>query len=198
MTSEAEDRTQVTPEDAPEEVEDGAEDRNAESTEPKYSQADLDRIAGKTRDEERKKFERKREEAERKAREKALQDQEDWKKLAEERNEVLGQKDEELSTASTALEIANERNDLLEGLVGGFIKDKLELVDELTRPFLEEKPVEEQAQWLIENAEKLSGTATNGQRPSGSRPTGRPAPVPRAEQDKEAREQQRVARVSTI
>ena len=66
---------------------------------------------------------------------------------------------------------------------------------ELYRPFLADMAVEKQAEWLEQNAEKLG--APNG-KPAGSRPTGRPAAPARQESDKEAREAQRLARVSAI
>ena len=201
-----EDRTQVTPEDAPK-----APPEEAKTEEPfkaftskeehdKYIEGILrERLERKDR-----KAQEEREKAEREAREKALSDQEDWKRLAEERTNTIDEKEkkiEELSAFETATDLANERVQLLEERLQGLISPQLERVDELYRPFVESMPVEEQAEWLEKNAEKLGGVGTNGspgERPSGSRPTGRPAPVPRAEQDKEARESQRVARVSTI
>ena len=75
------------------------------------------------------------------------------------------------------------------------IKPQLEAVPELFRPFVESMTVEEQAEWLEKNAEKLD-TPNGHTRPAGSRPTGKAQTPPRA--DKEAREGQRAARVSAI
>lgn len=203
-----EDRTQVTPEDAPEAPpEDVSEEPfksfGSKEEHDKYIEGVLkERLERKDR-----KAQEEREKAEREAREKALSDQEDWKRLAEERTNTIAEKEkkiEELSTFETATDVANERVEMLEERLKGLISPQLERVDELYRPFVESMPVEEQAEWLEKNAEKLGGGTANGsgssagQRPSGSRPTGRPAPVPRAEQDKEAREAQNLARVSSI
>lgn len=203
-------KTQVTqgdaleeaPEEAPEEQpEEASSPYRSFATEEEYRKH-LEHVTKERVEREQRKNAEAKQKAEREAREKALQDQEDYKNLAEERGNVIATKDEELSTASTALEVANERVDLLEGLVKESVKERLELVPEMFRSFLEEKPVEEQADWLNKNAEKLGPANGNGsgagQRPSGSRPTGRPAPVPKAESDKEARESQKLARVSTI
>jgi hypothetical protein len=95
---------------------------------------------------------------------------------------------------------AKERTETLEQLVAGFVTPRLEQLPEHYRELLDEWPVEKQAGWLTKNADKLTETNGNGntQRPAGSRPTGRPQVPPRAEADKEAREQQRQARVSAI
>lgn len=163
-----------------------------------HTQDDVERQIHKRVGREKEKAERSKQQAQRQAREKALQDQEDWKKLAEERTETITEKDQrisELETVEAERDQANERVATLEKRLSGVIKDKLELVDELYRPFLKDMPVEKQADWLEKNAEKLG--APNG-KPAGSRPTGRPAPPPRQESDKEAREAQRRARVSAI
>ncbi len=138
-------------------------------------------------------------ETERKAREQALKDQEDWKKLAGEHTETIEAKNkriEELSGLEGERDTANERVETLEKRLGGLIRPQLEVVPELYRPFLADMPVEKQAEWLEENAEKL--TANGSIKPAGSRPTGRPAPPQRQEPDKDAREAQRIARVSSI
>jgi chromosome segregation ATPase len=139
-------------------------------------------------------------EAERAAREKALQDQEDWKRLAEERTQTIEAKEKrisELESVEGERDGANERVATLEKRLQGLIKPQLEQVPELYRPFLADMPVEKQAEWLEKNAEKLGTQHGNG-RPAGSRPTGRAAKPPRQESDKEAREAQRFARVSNI
>ncbi len=133
-------------------------------------------------------------ETERLAREKALKDQEDWKKLAGEHAETIEQKNGRISELE---QIAEERNMLqtrvtdLEDRLKGVMKPRLEAVPELFRPFVESMTVEEQAKWLEDNAEKIE---TNGeQRPRGSRPTGQPRRETNADTDaaKGAREGQR-------
>jgi hypothetical protein len=139
-------------------------------------------------------------EAERAAREKALQDQEDWKTLADERSSIIetqAKQIEELEVVENERDTATERVTALEKRLQGLIKPQLEAVPELYRPFVEKMTVEEQAEWLEKNAEKL-GTQHGPGRPAGSRPTGRAAKPPRQESDKEAREAQRFARVSNI
>ena len=146
------------------------------------------------------KAEEERSEAERKAREDALKEQEDWKRLAEERTNTIAEKDrriEELSALETERDSANERTQALEERLKGLIKPQLEAVPELYRPFVEKMTVEEQAEWLEQNAEKL-GTQNGPGRAAGSRPTGRAHTPPRQEADREAREHQRRAGVSAI
>ncbi len=133
-------------------------------------------------------------ETERLAREKALKDQEDWKKLAGEHAETIEQKNRRISELE---QTAEERNMLqtrvtdLEDRLKGVMKPRLEAVPELFRPFVESMTVEEQAKWLEDNAEKIE---TNGDhRPRGSRPTGAPRRETNADTDaaKGAREGQR-------
>lgn len=130
-------------------------------------------------------------ETERKAREQALKDQEDWKKLAEERTETIEAKNKRIETLET---VEGERDTLagrieaLETRLKGILKPKLEQVPELFREFVEAKSPEEQAEWFEKNADKLD---TN-ERPTGSRPTGRPSSKGAdTEQAKEAREAHR-------
>ncbi len=147
-------------------------------------------------------------EAERQAREKALKDNEDWKKLAGEHAETISQKNariEELQGAETERDTLKERVEALEERLKGVMKPRLEAVPELFRPFVEGMTVEEQAKWLEDNEEKLevvgSGEA-NGQRPRGSRATGRPAKLRQQSGDderaKQAREAQRQRTHSAI
>jgi hypothetical protein len=156
-----------------------------------------DRLARKDR-----KLQEEKAEAERAAREKALKDQEDWKRLYEESTETIEDKNQritELEAVEGERDSLKELAESREKLLAKIIKPQLEVVPELYRPFLADMPVEKQAEWLEKNAEKLGASGANGGgKPAGSRPTGRPASPPRAEADKEAREAQRLARVSNI
>lgn len=189
MTEEEKKQAEEQPEEQPEE-----EKPNAE-----FSQDDVDRIVAERLEREKRKAERDREEAKRQAREKALQDQEDWKNLAEERTQTIEEKNqriEELSGLETERDQAQERIDTLEKRLTDLIAPQFEAVPEHFREAFDEWTVERKADWLAKNAEKL--TTTPPDRPAGSRPTGRAAQPPRQESDKEAREAQRMARVSSI
>ena len=106
---------------------------------------------------------------------------------------------ETMQTVEAERDEAKERTETLEGLVSAFVTPRLEQLPEHYRELLDEWPVEKQAAWLTKNADKLTETGGNGGvRPAGSRPTGRAQTLPKGEADKEAREQQRRARVSAI
>lgn len=161
----------------------------------------MERMLGERLKRKDKKLEHERAEAERKAREQALKDQEDWKRLAEERTNTIAEKDQrinELASLESERDSATERTQALEERLRGLIRPQLEAVPELFRPFVEGMTVEEQAEWLQKNADKLGATHNGGARPAGSRPTGRAQTVPKGEADKEARESQRISRVSSI
>ena len=114
-------------------------------------------------------------ETERLAREAALKEQEDWKKLAEERSETLSEREKRIGELETAVEerdTLRSRTEALEERLKGVMKPRLETVPELFRPFVESMTVEEQAKWLEENEDKMAPVE---QRPRGSRPTGAPA-----------------------
>lgn len=102
---------------------------------------------------------------------------------------------ESLATIEAERDSANERTQELEQLVTDFVTPRLEQIEEHYRELIDEWPVEKQARWLTKNADKIGAPP---ERPSGSRPTGRPQLVPKGEDDKEAREGQRRARVSAI
>lgn len=113
-----------------------------------------------------------REKAAQEARDKALEDQKDWEKLALERSnriQVLEKEKEEFVANQQHAEDLQKRLDNLEDRLKATIKGPLELVPELFRPFVQDMSVEEQAQWLETNAEKLG----EPQSPSGSRPSPR-------------------------
>jgi chromosome segregation ATPase len=183
------------PQDTTEETTQDTEAPEEPKPEARFTQADLDKVVADRLERERKKQERDREAAERAAREKALADQEDWKKLAAERTDIITERDQriaELEPVSEERDQLKARMEALEKRLAGLIKPRLEAVPELFRPFVLEKSVEEQAEWLEKNADKLNG------KPAGSPATGRPAATNNTEKDKEARERQRQARVSTI
>ena len=105
---------------------------------------------------------------------------------------------ETMQTVEAERDEAKERNESLEGLVASFVTPRLERLEPHYRELLDEWPVEKQADWLARNEDKLTETNGASVRPVGSRPTGRAQTVPKGEADKEAREQQRRARVSAI
>lgn len=121
-------------------------------------------------------------ETERKAREKALEEQGEHKAIAEQRQETIVQKDAlvaekdtriqtleaELSTLKESLEPHRKAN---EERVNALMQNVPESVKEL----LADRDPLKQLEWLDKNPELagLSGT-TNGDRPRGSRETGRP------------------------
>lgn len=148
--------------------------------------AAVEHEVGKRLERERRRQEREREEAERKARENALKEQEDWKKLAEERTNTIEANDKrikELEGAESERDSLNERVQALEAQLKGVMEDKVAAVPELYRPFVEDMSVEKQAEWLKQNAEKLNVTAPNGS------PHVPPADRQQTEErDKEARE----------
>lgn len=196
-----EETTSVTIGDTPEAPNDDtpAEPFKAFATKEEY-QIHLDHVTQERLEREKRKALSNEEEAKRQARENALKEQEDWKKLAHEHAETIESKNSritELESIETERDSANERTQALEERLKGLIKPQLEAVPELYRPFVESMGVEEQAEWLSENAEKL-GTQNGPGRPAGSRPTGKSQTVPKNETDKEARERQRQARVSAI
>jgi hypothetical protein len=147
-----------------------------------------------------KKLQEDKERLERQAREQALKDQENWKDLAQthaQTIEKLEKRIEDLSSVEGERDSKQERLESLEARLKGVIKPRLEAVPELYRPFVESMTVEEQAEWLEKNGEKLEVPA-NG-RPAGSPRTGPPANRGGdKEADKEAREGQRNAGVSRI
>lgn len=195
------DDTQVTNQDQQTETPEvqEAEADSGQKDEKAFTQEQVDQIVAERLKRKEKQAEAEKEKAQAEAREQTLKEQEDYKGLVEEYKGTISKKDEqiaELQEIETAVNLANERVETLETLASGLIKPQLELVDELYRPFVEKMPVEEQAQWLIDNAEKLSGSQVP--RPAGSRPTGRAERPPKAEADKSAREGQKSARVSAI
>lgn len=149
-----------------------------------------------------KKLAEEREETERKAREQALRDQENWQKLAEEREQTITTQESrigELKAVEGERDAANERVSALEERLKGVIKPRLEAVPELYRSFVESMTVEKQAEWFEQNGEKLAPDNPTDQRPRGSRPTGqtqRPGEDDAAA--KRAREEQRQRTMSAL
>lgn len=159
------------PEDPPEDKpEDPPEDKTG-----RFTQEDVDRIVSERLEREKRKAERDKEETERKAREAALKEQQDYKKLAEEQEKTLSEREkriEDLEAIETERDEAKSRIEALEERLRGILKPQLERVPELFREFVEAKSPEEQAEWFEKNSEKLQ---TNGGKPTGSRPTGKPS-----------------------
>lgn len=136
------------------------------------------------------------EKAERKAREEALKEQGKFKEIAEQHEATIADKDQriqELEGVASERDALQDRLESQEKLLKDMVKPGLERVPEMFRGLVEEKTVEEQAEWLKNNAEKLTGD---------SGPIGSPA-SPRAsqnnnrgQQDKEveAAERQRASR----
>ena len=187
--------------DIVEQQEETTEEQAAEETpqevEAKYSQADLDRIAGKTREEERRKYERQKEEGERKAREDALKEQEKFKELAEERGNDLAELATRAETVEGERDTWKEKAESYEEILNAQWEARKDGIPDYVLDAISERSLTDRLKYLDQHAEKFNVAAPNG-KPAGSRPTGRPAAPARQESDKEAREAQRLARVSAI
>lgn len=103
-----------------------------------------------------------------KERAKKLKEQEQFQQLAEEWEEKFNE-------ASPQLEAAQKKLSEFEAIVEAQVAAQRERVPEIYRPLLEAMPLENQLQWLTNNADKLSDEKPRGipQTPKG---TGTPGP----------------------
>jgi hypothetical protein len=142
-----------------------------------------------------------REAAERQAREKALQEQGEYKTVAEQRQETIVQKDAAIS----------ERDDRIEKLEADLEAMKphretnerraaelMQNVPDSVKELLSDRDPLKQLEWLDKNPDLAGLSQGNGNRPRGSRPTGGAQGSTDTEADRKAREAQRQRTHSAI
>lgn len=187
-----EERNEATAKATTEEPEEQAEEKPAKT----FTQEQLDQIVAERLERKDKKQAEEKAETERKARESALEDQEKYKELSEQRGEELVGLKSQTETLEAERDDWKTKAEGYEEILQGQWESRKEGVPDYVLDAISERSISDRLKYLDDHADKFG--QTNGQRPAGSRPTGKVQHVPKREHDKDAREGQRQSRVSAI
>lgn len=153
------------------------------AAEPKFTQSDVDRILTERLERERKKSDEKTRKAKEDAEAKALEDQQKFQELAQQRGTKVTELETSVATMATELEAAKATAERYEKALTNILAEQLKRVPEHLTSLLAKLDPVEQLKWLTNNGEKL--TSTNGV-PATPKPKGNLTEAEREKAQKDA------------
>lgn len=132
----------------------GGDDKK--SAEPKFTQADIDRIVTERLERERKKSDDKAQKAKEEAEAKALEEQQKFQELAEKRGTKVTELETSVTDLTTKLETATAKAERFEAALNGLLEKQRKAVPEHLVALLDKLDPVEQLEWLASNTDKLT------------------------------------------
>lgn len=132
--------------------ENGGDDNKPE---PKFTQADIDRIVTERLERERKKSEANAQKAKEQAEAKALEEQQKFQELAEKRGTKVAELESTVGTLTADLEAATEEAKRYKAALNGLLEKQRKAVPEHLVALLDKLDPVEQLEWLSNNTDKL-------------------------------------------